>query len=522
MKKGRPQTVQLTPREARELALKYLQSNKDSTSGSATMAARVYAATHDELAEALARRKSKHSLPAAVWEAVAPAKRLVALHRQGERGLRSATYVPGLLRLAPDRSRRLYAGEQMCSDDGTVNFGVCVPWPFGGDKCSDRYGVRVGRFQLFPMHDDATSYCPAFNYIVRSQQQYTAADVSGFLLRTARDVCKPDRFVLEGGNWQANRTLAALRAMGVTLVSVKGRPQQKLIENYFNRLWTRLSLELPYSQVGRYRDDDKLGQELYCKCQTGRADPRQFFPMLATALTAIETCLRWLNTEPIESREYGTWVPLERWMLDMAAHPRETIDAGRHLWLAAPVLAERSVVRGMVRVKTPGPLGQPTTFHFSSPELWSYEGERVRVAFDPLQNPALATIAHPAKEEVFCEATCVDPFAQGDTAPEVSIERQLRQMMRREYRVLLPDKKTGAQRIQLAESERRTPEAALEIHTGELAVSGPAPAPETEAARPPARERAAEPARDARADRAAQSASLRRRAARAVQDQAVY
>ena len=119
------------------------------------------------------------------------------------------------------------------------------------------------------------SYIPAFNFIVRPQQQYTAADVSGFLLRVARDVCRPERFVLEGGNWQANRTLAALRALGVQLTSVKGRPNQKLVENFFNRLWTRLSLELPYSQVGRYRDDDKLGQELYCKCQAGRCDPRK-------------------------------------------------------------------------------------------------------------------------------------------------------------------------------------------------------------------------------------------------------
>ena len=503
--------------------MKYLQSNRTSTSGSATMAARVFAADCEPLAEALDRRASKHSLPQAVWDAVAPAKRLVALHRQGERGLRGATYTPGTLRLSPDRTRRLYAGEQVCSDDGTVNFGVVVPWPFGGDKCSDRFGVKVGRFQLLPAHDDATSYIPAWTYIIRPQQQYTAADVSGFLLRFVQDVVSPDRFVLEGGNWQANRTLAALRAMGVELVSVKGRPNQKLIENFFNRFWTRLSMELPYSQVGRYRDDDKLGQEIYCKCRDGRADPRKHFPMLDTALAAIETSVRWLNTEPIQSPTFGKWVPLERWLIDMEQHPRQVAQGGGHLWLAAPVLEERSVQRGMVKVTAVGPLGMTAPFHFSSPDLWTLEGKRVRVAFDPLQNPAIATIAAVGKEEVLCEAVAVDPFAQGDPSSDVSVARALRALMRREYRVLLPDKKTGAQRIHVAETEIRTPERSIEVRTGGEAPAQKLPVGGHSTGSPievPAR--SALPAPEPRTSRADCSNSLRRRAARALQNQPVW
>jgi len=519
---GRPRSVIFTEAEGRELAMKYLDSNKDSTSGSATMAARVYAASHEPLACALDRRASKHSLPQAVWDAVAPARQLVAFHRQGERGLRGATYTPGTLRLTPERDRRLFAGEQMCSDDGTVNFGVVVPWPFGGDRCSDKYGVKLGRFQLFPAHDDATSFTPAFNYIVRPQQQYTAADVSGFLLRVVRDVCKPERFVVEGGNWQAKRTVAALRAMGVQLVSVKGRPNQKLIENYFNRLWTRLSMELPYAQVGRYRDDDKLGQALYCKCQEGRDDPRKYFPMLDVALAAIETALRWLNTEPIESREYGTWVPLERWLLDMEQHPRQAAQDNGHLWIAAPVLEERTVRRGMVTVTAFGPLGQKTPFHFSSPDLWSYQGKQVRVAFDPLQSPCIATIAHATKEQVLCEAVDVDPFAQGDTSTEVSTARALRALMRREYRVLLPDK-SGAQRITVAESERRATDHMMEVRRGgnapaeEVPVGGPSVGTRTAPL-----ERGTLPAPTPRTTRADLSQSLRRRAANIPQHDATF
>jgi hypothetical protein len=303
----------------------------------------------------------------------------------------------------------------------------------------------------------------------------------------------------------------------VELVSVKGRPNQKLIENFFNRFWTRLSIELPYAQVGRYRDDDKLGQELYCKCRDGRADPRKYFPMLDTALAAIETSLRWLNTEPIQSPTFGKWVPVERWLIDMEQHPRSVAEDNGHLWLASPVLEERSVQRGMVNVTAVGPLGLKTPFHFSSPDLWTLEGKRVRVAFDPMQSPAIATIAALHKEEVLCEAVDVDPFAVGDTNPEVSTARALRAMIRREYRVLLPDKATGAQRIAVAETESRTTQRSIEWRqnfsgttdttdrTGEAPINKPAATVE--------RRGGLGEGETARASRADVSRSLRRRAA---------
>jgi len=90
----------------------------------------------------------------------------------------------------------------------------------------------------------------------------------------------------------------------------------------------------------------------------------------------------------------------------------------------------------------------------------------VRVAFDPLTNPATATIAHRDKHEVLCEAVCVDPFAEGDASSAIATARALRQLMRREYRVLLPDRETGAQRVQVSETELRTIDRAIEIRRG--------------------------------------------------------
>jgi len=517
MKRGRPNRVILTSADERELAKLYLQSNRTESGGSATMAARVLAGKNPALAEALAARASKHDLPAAVRKAVEPAKRLVKLHREGEKGLRAtAGYNPGRMRLSEDGSRRLFAGEQICADDGTINFGVVVPWPWGGCKCSDKFGVKLGRFQLLLMHDDATSLIPCWSYIIRPSQSYRAADVAGLLLRFCRDICLPDRALFEGGNWQSKRVFSALEALGIELVDVKGRPNQKLVENFFNRLWTRISIESNGS-VGRFREDDRLGQELYVAGQDGRKDPRLSFPFLDDALQAIETSIRWENDERIESKVYGKWIPVERWAHDMIEHPRPRLSAtDDHFWLAAPVLEERVVRRDMIEVTTTGPLGMTATFHFTSPALWELNGKRVRIAFDPLQNPCEAIIADIDRPRVLCTATSVDPWNK-DTDAATAEVKALRAIMRREYRSLMVDG-DGAQRLGVKETEVRGIDRAVEIRSG----SGAAPEGDGcdgrdgfSAASGSAVRRDETPATPNRATRADLSLSIRRRAAEA-------
>lgn len=509
MKRGRPQSVILTQAEGQKLARLYLASNANATSGSATMAARVFAAGCEPLAAALDKRASKHSLPSAVWEAVAPAKHLVGMNREGDRALRNAVYTPGRLRLSPCGTRRLFAGEQACADDGTINFGVCVPWPWGGCPCSEAFGVKLGRFQLLLPHDDATSYIPAWNYVIRPEQQYTKVDVTGLLLRVMRDVALYDRLLLEGGSWQSKRVLGMLKALGIGLVDVKGRPQDKLVENFFNRFWTRLSMELPQASVGRFRGEEKRISELYVAGRAGKKDPRKTFPMLEEAMRAIELCIRWMNSEPIESRTYGTWVPVERWTRDMAEHPRPVV-VDEHLWLASPVMEERVVIKGTVKVTAPGPCGLQTPFHFQSPDLWSHQGKRVLVAFDPMANPCTAVIADVDKHQRLCEAVCVDPWAMGDATDAIAQAKALRQMMRREYRVLLPDKVTGVQRVHVSETEIRTKDRMIEVRSGDAASE---PVEETKPAESSVRaERAAVATPESRASSADLFGSLRRRA----------
>ena len=92
----------------------------------------------------------------------APAE--VARYRDPKAGQNDGIYTPGWLRMATDGSRRLLPGERQVWDDASVNVGVVVPWTRGGDACSDKFGVRVARFQLLLGIDCATDFVCGYGY----------------------------------------------------------------------------------------------------------------------------------------------------------------------------------------------------------------------------------------------------------------------------------------------------------------------------------------------------------------------
>lgn len=475
---GRPRQVELTKDEKMHIQREYLRTNLNAGGGSMTMAARLVGGIHDDIGDTLAGRASKHSLPQAIVTACREVKAMTGLHRQGERGLRATgVYTPGKLRMHWAEDRRLWAGERFSWDDATVNFGVCVPWAMGGDKCSDRYGVRLGRFQLLLGHDDASSYVPGFSYVVRYSQAYRAVDTAGALLRMMRDAVVPDRLMLEGGVWQGTRMEAIWKAFGICIDDAKGRPNCKLVENYFQRLWTRLSVEP--GQVGRYRGEMREEGRRYQAALDGREDPRLSFPMLADALQAIGKSVSWLNAEPVESREYGKWVPIERWEADLAEHPRQKLS-GDWLWMAAPERAERKVFRGMVKVTADGPDGVPVRWHFSASDLYKLEGQEVELYFDPLTPaPVECVIAQGGKR--LCTAVSIDRHS-GQSDDEIAATvAKARAHVRREYRAIMP--RNGRSVVTVSESEVRRPGLVSTISTG---VERP---PETEKPAPIRKER---------------------------------
>lgn len=448
---GRPAEVSLEdPEHQRELARIFLRTNRTRTDGSARMAWDLFLERHPEIG--WERNESKHSIPEAARVVCRRARALVGYHRQGEKWM--ATGGPssrGDLRRHWVEDRRLYAGEKMSHDDGTINLGVWIPWPWGGvGRCSDRYKVMLGRFQLLLSHDEASSFIPAWSYVIRPMQAYRGPETAGHLLRVERDVCMPDFHVIEGGVWQGKRVLGVL---GDRWIDVKGRPRQKLVENRFGPLWTRLAAEFP-GQVGRFRGEMKEETRVYLRCRDGKEDPRRHFVGLEEFLPGLERCIRWLNADQVESPRYGKWVPGERWEGDLAEAPRPVRAAGAE-WLAAPAGAERVVRDGGVTVTEPGPWGVKMQYIFQAAWLMEWNGRQVEVYFDPLGEwPLHAWIVRGGK--LLGRAECGCPI--GDRRHR-DVVRAIRAAVRAEYRAIwTPDGGGG-----VSETTVRTPAGVVEI-----------------------------------------------------------
>jgi hypothetical protein len=105
-------------------------------------------------------------------------------------------------------------------------------------------------------------------------------------------------------------------------------------------------------------------------------------------------------------------------------------------WTTAPVLERRTVLRGQVRVTAAGPEGESCAHQFCAPELVGWEGQTVRVAFDPFLVEAGATIVEARAPRVICQATFTGARA-GRAA--VDAVKAVRDSVRRELRVLLPN-----------------------------------------------------------------------------------
>jgi hypothetical protein len=314
--------------------------------------------------------------------------------------------------------RRLNPGERQSWDDATINFCVVVPWPWGGCKTSDRWGVKIGRFQLLAGIDDATDFCPGFSYVCRPMGSYRAEDSTAAMFRVWERSYVPKSVMLEGGVWQAHRSMNFYQQLGVQIHSAKGRPHMKLIESYWNRLWTVLSM-MTDGQVGRFRGEMERETDLLMKCQAGSLNPCDVFPSLQKTLNVIQKGFDYLNTEEVGSKKYGKWIPAEAHAAWMQQHTPMNIEPGL-AWTIAPEIHTRKVLSGMVKIKTESPLGYPFPYHFAANDLNEFDGRRVTVYFDTHAHPLRATIAlaeeHAGMKPgaiITNSATCLDD------APEV-------------------------------------------------------------------------------------------------------
>jgi hypothetical protein len=293
--------------------------------------------------------------------------------------------------------------------------------------------------------------------------------------RLWRDTVTPDWTILERGIWEADRVTALCRAADVGIARSYA-PRQKLIEGVFNRLWTILSA-MP-GQIGRYRGEMERENKLLAAAQAGSLDPRGVFVDLTVAMAAIEQAIGFHVRTPLESRQYGKWIPEQRWREDLAAHPRASLDPSlAYLW--APEVRTWTVRRACVGGMVEQPLGVSLPAHWWAPELLDCEGRKVTAHFDPWEQNAPATLTltedwpvrgWKAGRVLATAVPCLEdlPAISRDASDAIAVyggeganerAKQMRSTLRaivlREYRAL----GAGGSRVR-RESEIRAPETA--------------------------------------------------------------
>lgn len=468
---GRPRAVVLSPEQAKALAKIYLGTNRTRDSGSMEMAWVLFTETPagKEHAWTVIHRRVATGLCQAALEVMRRARKLVGAHRGGPKRLRSeGPCVEGGMRIHWAEHRRLYAGEQYSVDDLTRNVPCWIPWPWGGCKCSNAHGVRLGRWQTLAVHDDASGMVVAVKSVFRYEQSYRGADAASVVYQTEREIgmagfqAMQSRWVVEGGVWQSEQMLAALAGR---FISAKGRPNQKLIEGWFNGFQTRDSVHS--GDVGRIRGENLATNTLYLACRDGREDPRKRFLAFEDGQERLMESIRWMNTKEVRSRHYGNWVPQERWDADTAARPLVTRDAA-DAWVMSPERRRLKVTRGaMLKCQACGPLGVPMPLVFQAPWLWEHAGRSVDVYFDPLgQWPVTATVACPRTRRALGTVVCQNTFGQSRDA-DAEMAKAVRQTMMSELRCITGSGKRilEARGIGGTAGREETPAAAITIST---------------------------------------------------------
>jgi hypothetical protein len=427
---GRSPIVKLSHDDLQAIRALYLRTNHNRKEGSMLLAWVRFCESRPDLSHLVADHMPTTTIPTQVVEACRAAKPLVGPHRgDRKRLMHEAAHVPGTMRRHQD-GRRLYAGERASADDATRNVACYIPWPWGGCPCSDKFGVRLGRWQTLIVHDDASGYVPVVSSVFRWKESYRAADVASLIYKTETDVLQFQNWAIEGGVWQAKQSLAVL---GNRWISAKGRPNQKLVENYIGRLWR--IMDGLVGDVGRHRGEMLKNSELYLKCRSGKEDPRKHFMSLDEGQRTLYQAVDYLAEKRMNSAAYGTWIPKERWAADLEQFPRTTrTDAADFLIL--PEIATRTVRKGAVSAPAPGPMGVPMHWTFMADWLWNYEGRRVTVYFDPLEAwPVIGTITLEGDRKPIGTVECVSPeVSSKDRATEMV--KAIRATMMTELRIL--------------------------------------------------------------------------------------
>jgi hypothetical protein len=386
--------------------------------GSVTLALRSLAnsptcsqATADAI---LKLRRSKHTLTRTLRCQVKDVSPAVHAFHRGPRAARRCFINPRTLTyLDPlGQEKELQVGDLSERDDMSNNFIGWIDWPWGGDACSDKYGVRIFRGQNLLQLDVRSLYFQSFCFLVRLRDSYRADDIWQWVGQSYRDMFKPalgERW--ERGIWKSNQLrgtpiapghtsqeirLGGLQALGLRVIESQS-PTTKIIENRF-RYFQRVCRTIP-GQIGASRGEMEREAKLWTECREGRRDPRNHFLSYEQLCDEIENKLAFVNAEQVEGTLYHG-IPAEVYRSGLAARI-ERGDAPTALSTDETYLFSRdlrkatgSKAHAMVRYADPD--GRRRAWWFHHEQLFREEGQPLAVYFDR-QNAGLGATVVPIR-----------------------------------------------------------------------------------------------------------------------------
>jgi hypothetical protein len=339
----------------------------------------------------LARQKAGRPLvPDRLARQIRASEAAMRTHRHRKEAALDYYSAPGTT-MWNDRGEFYRAGDLVEADDGTINFPVVIPWTIGGCPCSDKWGVKVGRFQWLRTRDVGSRYRPGYVYTARPRSSYRGEDV----LALVRSVCRahgiPRGWRLERGVWESRLVAGALKLLGCETQHVWSPHQKPFIEGGFDQDWTKLSVQFPGCDLGRFAGDTAEANQFLQACRAGAHDPRRYFPTLGQAIAAFDQITAEENATPIQSALYGRWVPSERWAEQLDKNPLRPLDPANE-WMFSPYIRDWKVKGMLVGGRVPLFEGLSVPFDFSSGWLCELHGARVRCYFDPSEPTCSATV----------------------------------------------------------------------------------------------------------------------------------
>lgn len=487
---GRSPEATLSPEEIAKAKRLFLET------GSVTSALRLLATSPDcseKVADVILRRRSsKHSIPRTIRRQIAVSdatreyfKSPTKMKRRSFVNPRSLTYID-----RGGEEKPLTPGDLFERDDMSNNFLCWVPWPWGGDPCSDRFGVRVARGQNLLMIDAASLYFTSFNFLVRLRDSYRADDIWQWVRGTYRDIGMPrigERW--ERGTWASRKLrgdseayieaghtdellrLGGMSALGLRVIESQS-PTTKIIENRFNFFQT-ICGTIPTLQIGRQRGEMERENKLWTAMRQGRRDPREHLLSYEQVSEHIEAKLHYLNSEPVEGNLYNG-IPAQLWQEGIETKPLSRLDESKAFIFARDkhvITATKChvMVRFTRQDKTRG------AWWFHHRDLHRYEGQRMDVYLDHYTPESGATIVHaegPERGRVLGHAEHIEgapQFALGFQTGEdtAAADRLCAGLDRRkaftdaviaEYRSIVPGGKRGTRQVRFDDGSGRRSE----------------------------------------------------------------